>query len=65
MEIIDFIKGISMVDIKKRRDAMLSRKTDVVSFLTWFVERWPESYRMTKANPDISSGISETISSCL
>lgn len=65
MEIIDFIKGISMVDIKKRRDSMLSRKTDVVSFLTWFVERWPESFKMIKTNPDFSFGISEMTSSRL
>jgi predicted glycosyltransferase len=65
LEIIDFIKGISMVDIKKRRDIMLSQKTDVVSFLTWFVERWPESFKMIKTNPDFSSGISEMISSRL
>jgi predicted glycosyltransferase len=54
MEIIDFIKGISTVDFKKRRDDMMSHKTDVVSFLAWFIERWPESFRTMKANPNFN-----------
>jgi uncharacterized protein len=62
-DIIDFIEGISIGDIKKSRDDMLSRKTDVVSFLAWFTERWPESFRMIKANPDISNGFSRLMSS--
>ncbi len=61
-EIIGFIKGISLADIKKRRDDMLSRKTDVVAFLAWFTERWPESFRMVKANPDLTTGFSRQFS---
>jgi predicted glycosyltransferase len=62
MEIIGFVKGISLADIQKRRDDMLSHKTDVVSFLVWFIERWPESFKIIKANPDVSTDFALRIS---
>ncbi len=35
-----------------RRNKMLSEKIDVTAFLVWFVENWPESFRIMKENPD-------------
>jgi predicted glycosyltransferase len=35
-----------------RRNKMLSEKIDVTAFLVWFVENWPESFRVMKNNPD-------------
>jgi predicted glycosyltransferase len=35
----------------KKRDRMLQEKIDVTSFLVWFVENYPESYREMKENP--------------
>lgn len=34
-----------------RRDKMLEEKIDVTAFLDWFVEQWPESFRIMKENP--------------
>lgn len=34
-----------------RRDKMLSEKINVTSFLVWFVEQWPESFRIMKEDP--------------
>lgn len=51
-------KGIELLntpDIKKewasRRGRMLSEKIDVTAFLVWFVENWPESFKIMKENP--------------
>ncbi|HQJ21495.1 MAG TPA: DUF354 domain-containing protein [Bacteroidales bacterium] len=35
-----------------RRDKMLSEKIDVTAFLEWFVENWPDSFRVMKENPE-------------
>ena len=35
-----------------RRDKMLKDKIDVTSFYVWFVENYPESYKIMKENPD-------------
>lgn len=37
---------------QKRRQKMLSEKIDVASFMTWFIENYPESTRIMKENPD-------------
>jgi hypothetical protein len=31
---------------------MLNEKIDVTSFLTWFIENYPESEKIMKDNPD-------------
>jgi len=52
-------KGIELLqtsDIKsewqKKRQKMLSEKIDVTAFLVWFVENYPESFRIMKENTD-------------
>jgi len=35
-----------------RREDMLAEKIDVTAFLVWFVENWPDSFRIMKENPD-------------
>jgi uncharacterized protein len=35
-----------------RQKKMLSEKIDVTTFLCWFIEEWPESFRRVKENPD-------------
>ena len=35
-----------------RREKLLSDMIDVTSFMTWFVENYPESIRILKENPD-------------
>lgn len=35
-----------------KRQKMLSEKIDVTAFLVWFVENWPESFRIMKDNPE-------------
>jgi len=35
-----------------RRNRMLVNKIDVTGFLIWFVENWPDSFRIMKENPD-------------
>ena len=34
------------------RHSLISSKIDTTAFLVWFVENWPESYRIMKANPE-------------
>lgn len=34
-----------------KRQKMLSEKIDVTAFLVWFVENWPESFKIMKENP--------------
>lgn len=47
---------LSMPDLKKewqrRRQRMLADKIDVTAFLVWFVEHYPDSFRIMKENPD-------------
>jgi len=37
---------------KEKRRKMLSEKINVTAFLIWFVENWPESFRIMKENPE-------------
>ena len=37
---------------KLRRQKMLSEKIDPTAFLVWFVENWPDSFKIMKGNPD-------------
>lgn len=50
---IDLLK---MTNLKqewiKRRADMLADKIDVTAFLVWFVENWPDSYRIMRGKPD-------------
>lgn len=47
---------IKIPDLKSqfrlKRDKMLSDKIDFTGFLVWFVENWPESYRVMRENPE-------------
>jgi len=52
-------KGIELLNSQNlkdewrlRRNKMLSDKIDATEFLVWFVENWPESFRVLKENPD-------------
>lgn len=47
MEIPD-IKNV----FKLKRNHMLAGKIDYTGFLLWFVENWPQSFRIMKDNPD-------------
>ncbi|MFW5879257.1 MAG: DUF354 domain-containing protein [bacterium] len=38
---------------KLKRESMLNDKIDVTAFLTWLVEKYPESFEQIKQNPDI------------
>jgi len=39
-------------DNQKRRELFLKDKIDVTAFFVWFIENWPESFRIMKENPD-------------
>ena len=47
---------LNMADLSEnfqaRRQRMLSEKIDVTSFLTWFIENYPESRRIMKEDPE-------------
>jgi predicted glycosyltransferase len=47
---------LSMPDLKeewqRRRQKMLSEKIDYTSFLTWFIENYPDSQKIMKDNPN-------------
>jgi len=49
-------KLISQEDLKDRLKTnklkMLSEKIDLTAFLVWFIENWPDSFRIMKENPD-------------
>lgn len=34
-----------------KRQKMLNEKIDVTAFLIWFIEKWPDSYKIMKENP--------------
>lgn len=50
------IELLSMPNLKvewqKRRNKMLADKIDVTAFLVWFIENYPESFKIMKENPD-------------
>ncbi len=35
-----------------KRKKMVSDKIDVTAFLVWFIEKWPDSFRIMKENPE-------------
>lgn len=37
---------------QQRRQKMLSEKIDLTAFMVWFIENYPDSYKIMKANPD-------------
>jgi uncharacterized protein len=37
---------------EKAHQKLLSEKIDITAFLLWFIENWPESFRIMKENPD-------------
>jgi len=37
---------------QQKRNKLINEKIDVTSFLVWFIENWPQSYRIMKENPD-------------
>jgi len=52
-------KGVELLnntDIKfvmrENRNKFLKKKIDVTAFFVWFIENWPESFRIMKENPD-------------
>ena len=49
---IDLIKNNNVNEIwQLKRQKMLADKIDVTAFLVWFVENYPESFRIMKQNP--------------
>ncbi|MBN1639301.1 MAG: DUF354 domain-containing protein, partial [Ignavibacteriales bacterium] len=54
-EIIDYVKDVINNDknsyIDKSKE-FLNTKIDVTNFLVWFIENYPESVKIIKANPD-------------
>lgn len=53
-EKLDELIGLPDIDhiFKIRRQKMLADKIDVTAFLTWFLERYPESVKIMKNNPE-------------
>ena len=39
-------------EIKKRKEKLLSEKINVTDFLIWFIEDYPESFKIMKENPE-------------
>jgi hypothetical protein len=39
-------------EYKNRQSDFLKQKIDFTAFLTWFVEEWPNSFKIMKENPD-------------
>jgi predicted glycosyltransferase len=40
---------------KIKREKLVNDKTDVTSFMIWFIESYPESYNIMKTNPEYSN----------
>jgi uncharacterized protein len=38
--------------LKESRQKLLSEKINVTEFMVWFIENWPESFRIMKEDPD-------------
>jgi len=38
---------------KKKREKLLEDKIDVTAFMVWFIEKYPESFKEMKGNPEI------------
>lgn len=52
-------RGVELLQVKnikerwkEKRDKMLADKIDVTAFLVWFVENWPDSFKIMKKDPD-------------
>ena len=52
------LKGVELLSTagireewQKCRKKIINYKIDVTTFLVWFVENWPESYKIMKAPP--------------
>jgi len=39
-------------EFQRRRQKMLADKIDVTDFLVWFIENYPQSFKIMKQNPD-------------
>lgn len=39
-------------EFKNKREKFLKNKIDLTSFMTWFIENFPESFKIMKENPD-------------
>ena len=39
-------------DWQNKREKLLNDKIDVTAFMTWFIENYPESFKIIKENPD-------------
>jgi hypothetical protein len=39
-------------EFQLRRQMMLKKQIDVTAFMVWFVENYPESFKIMKENPD-------------
>jgi predicted glycosyltransferase len=44
-------RGEYRKDLAKKRDAMLAQSVDVVAFMSWFIDRFPESVEVMLAEP--------------
>ncbi|MEE9448584.1 MAG: DUF354 domain-containing protein [Ignavibacteriaceae bacterium] len=50
---IELLKNKNLEEkFQKRRQKMLSDKIDVTAFMVWFIENYPESFKIMKENPD-------------
>ncbi|MDD2339473.1 MAG: DUF354 domain-containing protein [Methanosarcina sp.] len=56
MKAIELMKNSHLKDEwENKRDSLLKDKIDVSSFITWFIENYPESFIIMKENPDFQS----------
>ncbi|NVO21360.1 MAG: DUF354 domain-containing protein [Bacteroidetes bacterium] len=50
---LELLKDLSSKEMwKKKSERMLDDKIDVTAFMKWFVEQWPKSYGIMKADPE-------------
>jgi predicted glycosyltransferase len=48
---IELVQSPDLKEIwRQKRDIMLNNKIDVTSFMTWFIENYPESFHKIKEN---------------
>jgi len=48
---IDIIKASNKNEWEQKHERLMKEKIDVTAFLVWFVENWPDSFRMMKEDP--------------
>ena len=46
-------------EMAKNRARFLEKKIDVTGFLVWYIENWPESFKIMKKDPDYQYRFSE------